>query len=69
MLVSPLTTEELKNLAPKVKAMGFDWFELPLEVIGDLDPVEGAAILRDHDLGVSVCAAAITSSSVASRRP
>ena len=55
--VSPLTTEELKNLAPKVKAMGFDWFELPLEVIGDLDPVEGAAILRDHDLGVSVCAA------------
>jgi len=55
--VSPLTTADLRELAPKVKAMGFDWFEIPLESIGDLDPQEGAAILRDHGLGVSACAA------------
>jgi D-psicose/D-tagatose/L-ribulose 3-epimerase len=55
--VSPLNTENLKELAPKVKAMGFDWFEIPLEAIGDLDYVEGAKILADHGLGVSTCAA------------
>ncbi|MDX2160024.1 MAG: sugar phosphate isomerase/epimerase family protein [bacterium] len=55
--VSPLTTEALRELAPKVKSMGFDWIEVPLEAIGDLDAQEGAAILRDLDLGVSACAA------------
>jgi D-psicose/D-tagatose/L-ribulose 3-epimerase len=37
--------------------MGFDWFEIPLESIGDLDYKAGAQILRDHGLGVSACAA------------
>lgn len=55
--VSPLTTANLKELAPRVRAMGFDWFEIPLETIGDLDYAEGARILRDNGLGVSVCAA------------
>jgi len=55
--VSPLTTASLKELAPRVRAMGFDWFEIPLETIGDLDYAEGARILRDNGLGVSVCAA------------
>jgi D-psicose/D-tagatose/L-ribulose 3-epimerase len=55
--VSPLTTDELRRLAPLVQRMGFDWFEVPLESIGDLDPVTGAQILRDHGLGVSACAA------------
>jgi D-psicose/D-tagatose/L-ribulose 3-epimerase len=55
--VSPLTTDELKKLAPKVKQMGFDWIEIPLEAIGDLDYVEGAKIIQDHGLGVSTCAA------------
>lgn len=54
---SPVTTEELRKLAPHVKNMGFDWFEIPLETIGDLDYQEGAAILRDLGLGVSTCAA------------
>jgi D-psicose/D-tagatose/L-ribulose 3-epimerase len=26
--VSPLTTTDLKTLAPHVKALGFDWIEL-----------------------------------------
>jgi D-psicose/D-tagatose/L-ribulose 3-epimerase len=55
--VSPLTTAELRRLAPHVKALGFDWIELPLETLHDLDFREGAAILREHGLGVSTCAA------------
>lgn len=54
--VSPLTTDALRWLAPHVKNMGFDWFEIPFENIGDLDYAEGAHILRDHGLGVSACA-------------
>lgn len=55
--VSPLTTEELKKLAPMVKSIGFDWIEVPFESLNDLDFAEGAKIIRDHDLGVSACAA------------
>lgn len=55
--VSPCTTDELKTLAPKVKQMGFDWIEVPLEAIGDVDYAQGAQIIRDHGLGVSTCAA------------
>ena len=55
--VSPLTTEELKKLAPVVKSIGFDWIEVPFESLNDLDFAEGAKIIRDHGLGVSACAA------------
>jgi D-psicose/D-tagatose/L-ribulose 3-epimerase len=54
---SPLTTEELESLATKVNGMGFDWIEIPLESLDDLDFERGAAIIRDHGLGVSTCAA------------
>ena len=54
---SPLTTKELENLAPKVAGMGFDWIEIPLEGLDDLEPGRGRAIVRDHGLGVSTCAA------------
>jgi D-psicose/D-tagatose/L-ribulose 3-epimerase len=54
---SPVTTKVLKQLAPKVRDMGFDWIEIPLEGIGDLDYAEGAKIIADHGLGVSTCAA------------
>ncbi|MBK8047137.1 MAG: sugar phosphate isomerase/epimerase [Anaerolineales bacterium] len=54
---SPCTAEELKRLAPLVVSMGFDWIEVPLEGLDDLDYREGAAIVRDHGLGVSCCAA------------
>jgi D-psicose/D-tagatose/L-ribulose 3-epimerase len=37
--------------------MGFDWIEVPLEGIGDLDYTKGAAVARDLGLGVSTCAA------------
>lgn len=54
---SPLTTKELENLAPKVAEMGFDWIEIPLESLDDLDHARGAAIVRANGLGVSTCAA------------
>ena len=54
---SPLTTKELETLAPKVAGMGFDWIEIPLEGLDDLEPSRGKAIVRDHGLGVSTCAA------------
>lgn len=55
--VSPLTADELKTLAPHVKALGFDWIEIPFETLTDLDVTVGAKIIRDHGLGVSTCAA------------
>lgn len=55
--VSPANLEEVTKLAPKVKAMGFDWIEIPIEGTGDLDYAAAAKIVRDNGLGVSVCAA------------
>lgn len=55
--VSPLTTDELQTLAPKVKHMGFDMLEVPIEGLNDLDFAAGAQILKDNGLGVSTCAA------------
>lgn len=54
---SPLTTAELEKLAPHVRDLGFDWLEVPLESLDDLDYRRGAQVLRDHGLGVSTCAA------------
>jgi len=54
---SPLTTAELGKLAPHIAGMGFDWIEVPLENLDDLDPARGAEIIRAHGLGVSTCAA------------
>ena len=54
---SPLTTEELEKLAPKVASMGFDILEVPLEGLGDLDYKRGAAILKDNGLSATCCAA------------
>ncbi|MCD4687578.1 MAG: sugar phosphate isomerase/epimerase [Anaerolineae bacterium] len=55
--VSPLTTADVATLAPKIKGMGFDQFEVPIEGTADIDYAEAAAILKDNDLVVSVCAA------------
>ena len=54
---APVTTAELEKLAPRVAGMGFDWIEVPLESIDDLDHEEGARIIRDQGLGVSGCVA------------
>lgn len=54
---SPVTTAELEKLAPHVAQMGFDWIEVPLESLDDLDFRRGAEIIKEHGLGVSCCAA------------
>ena len=54
---SPITTDELSELAPRVKGMGFEWIEVPLESLDDLDHEAGASIIADNGLGVSACAA------------
>src|SRR5215208_6778566 len=55
--VSPPTDESIAELAPGVKAMGFDLLELGVENPGDWDPVRVAEILAANNLGASVCAA------------
>ena len=55
--VSPLTTDEVIRLAPHVKSLGFDWFEVPLEGLSDLDYKRAGSVIKDNGLGVSVCAA------------
>lgn len=54
--VSPLTTDKLATIAPRVAEMGFDWIEVPLETLGDLDYAQAARIIHDNGLGVSLCA-------------
>jgi D-psicose/D-tagatose/L-ribulose 3-epimerase len=55
--VSPLTTSRLEELAPHIAGLGFDWIELPLESLDDLDYERAAAIIRDSGLDVSCCVA------------
>lgn len=54
---APLTTENIAELAPKVAEMGFDIIEVPLEDLSLIDFERAAAIIRDHGLEVSTCAA------------
>lgn len=55
--VAPCTTAELEKLAPHVKKIGYDWIEVPLESLDDMDHKRGAAIVKDNGLGVSTTAA------------
>lgn len=55
--VSPLTDADLKILVPQVKAMGFDWIEVPIEGLNDFNYAQAAQLIRAHGLGVSVVAA------------
>lgn len=51
---SPITDEGLATLVPRVRGWGFDVIELPVEQVGDWDPVRTADLLAAHDLGASV---------------
>jgi D-psicose/D-tagatose/L-ribulose 3-epimerase len=54
---SPLDDATLAELIPRVAGMGFDWIELPIENQHEFDPQTTSALLREHGLGVSLCAA------------
>ena len=45
---SPLTTGELEKLAPHVAELGFDWIEIPIEGLDDLDYTKGAEIIKEN---------------------
>jgi D-psicose/D-tagatose/L-ribulose 3-epimerase len=53
---SPLSDERLASLAPRVRDLGFDVLELPIESVGDWDPGRAAELLAELGLGSSVCA-------------
>src|ERR671916_528188 len=55
--VSPLTDERLTQLAPRVREMGFDVIELPIENLGDWSPDHAAEVLAEHGLGASIAVA------------
>jgi D-psicose/D-tagatose/L-ribulose 3-epimerase len=40
-----------------MSSVGFDWIEVPLESLDDLDYRRGAEIIQEHGLGVSCCVA------------
>jgi D-psicose/D-tagatose/L-ribulose 3-epimerase len=53
---SPLDDRRLSELAPRIASWGFDLVELPIEHIGDWDPVRAAAVLTSFGLGATTCA-------------
>ena len=55
--LSPLTEDKLEALAPLVAELGFDWIELPIEIVDQLDYGRAAEIVRDNGLEASLCVA------------
>ena len=55
--VSPPADANIAEIAPRVKAMGFDVLELGVENPGDWDPERVAEILTGNGLGSSLCVA------------
>ncbi|RIJ70804.1 sugar phosphate isomerase/epimerase [Nakamurella silvestris] len=51
---SPLSDSILTDLAPRIAAWGFDLIELPVENLGEWDPVHAAKVLADNGLGAAV---------------
>ena len=72
--VSPFSTAAAKELAPKVKGMGFDILELACETPDLIDVPAVKSVLAEHGLEAIVCGAwgpdrDIASESPPSRRP
>jgi D-psicose/D-tagatose/L-ribulose 3-epimerase len=55
--VSPPTDAAITEMAPRVKAMGFDLLELGVENPGDWDPARVSEILAANGLSASLCVA------------
>jgi D-psicose/D-tagatose/L-ribulose 3-epimerase len=53
---SPLTTDELARIAPRVAEMGFDIIELPIEAEDGFDYREARSVASGLGLGVTTCA-------------
>jgi len=53
---SPLNDTLLSEVAPRVRAWGFDAIELPFETLTDWDAPRAAGLLADLGLGATTCA-------------
>ncbi|MBC7813761.1 MAG: sugar phosphate isomerase/epimerase [Burkholderiales bacterium] len=54
--ISPFTTEKIDYIE-KVRRMGYDWVEIPIEDPSLIDFERVGAVIRDAGMGVSTCAA------------
>jgi D-psicose/D-tagatose/L-ribulose 3-epimerase len=52
---SPITDRAIAEVAPRVKELGFDLIELPVEEPGAWDPAHAAELLAELGLGAGVC--------------
>ena len=52
---SPLTDERLAKLAPRIRAWGFSTIELPIENLGDWDPIRTKDLLQQLGLSATTC--------------
>jgi D-psicose/D-tagatose/L-ribulose 3-epimerase len=52
---SPITDRAIAEVAPRVKELGFDLIELPVEEPGGWDPGRAAELLAELDLGAGIC--------------
>ena len=52
---SPITDQAIGEVAPRVKELGFDLIELPVEEPGQWDPGRAAELLAELGLGAGVC--------------
>lgn len=57
VFASPPSDAAVVEMAPRVKAMGFDVLELGVEQPGDWDPARTADLLAAHGLGAALCVA------------
>ncbi|MBQ1074883.1 sugar phosphate isomerase/epimerase [Micromonospora sp. C31] len=53
---APLTDEALAELAPRIRAWGFDAIELTIQAPGDWEPARAADLLAGLELTPAVCA-------------
>lgn len=52
---SPLTDARLADLAPRIRDWGFPIIELPIENLGDWDPMRTRDLLQELGLGATTC--------------
>ena len=52
---SPITDRAIAEVAPRVKELGFDLIELPIEEPGQWDPDRAAELLGDLGLAAGIC--------------
>jgi len=55
--IAPVSTDSFVELVPKVAEMGFDWIEVPIDGLTDLDYEVAGQVIAEHGLGCNVCVA------------